>query len=1047
MKTQLRYLLLFPVMVFFITMNAQEITVTGKVSDQSGILPGANVYIEGSSVGTVTDNNGRYSISASPGDILVFSYLGYVTYKEKVGKKKTLNITLREDQAMLDEVVVVGYGTMQKSDLTGSISNVKVSDQVARESISVEQLLTGRASGVTVISNNGNPGEANSVRIRGSNSLSGNNEPLYVIDGVVVTTSGEDVISGTSDGNESQQALNGLAGINPSDIESMEILKDASATAIYGSRGSNGVVLITTKQGKQGKMNVEGFFIGGVSYVLKTLPVLSGTDYAQYRNETALMNGQNPNYFIQGDQVYGLSYVNGSPVINDQPYLQVNWQDETYQPGLSFNTGASVSGGGEKGNYYVSATFNDVDGIVDNSNIQSVNLRVNVSQKVSKDFNVDTRVSLYTSKNNFAQSGSRAGSSRSFVRSLVTFNPLVGDDVEDFQNDLELSNPYSWINDFQDVTTDMRLQASLKLTYNLPVKGLKIQVRGGTDVFNRERRRWYGLTTFAGRQYNGRLTIAALDRRGYVIDNLLIYNRTFKKKHKINATAGYVYDHRFREDMAYEVVDFVTTEFTIDGPEYGQVSTVPFTTYPQTEQMNSFLGRVNYSYKSKFNLTATFRADGSSKFSDENKYGYFPSFAAGWRLSEERFMSNARVISNLKLRAGWGLTGNQAIKPYQTFANYGVGYYANPDNTTGITFSPINIPNENLTWETTMQTNIGLDFGFFKDRLHGAVDVYYKETYDLLQKIALPPSTGYVDMQVNRGTVSNKGIDLSIIGIPVSSNNVFLSVGGNFSINRNEILELGIPNSPVYIEGEQKMESFYLGNNISTGQYFKCPANIFMVGQPIGMFFGWKTDGIYQADDTDILDGFQPGDVRIIDLDGDGEITVDDRTILGDPNPDFTYGLTVDFSFKRLTVTALFYGVYGNEIANGAALRYYYANGDGQNLFPATYHEAWRPDRPSDQYARIGFSEEKFAAITDRIIEDGSYFRLNNLTIGYDIPLEKRIRKFHIYASVQNLFTITNYSGYEPNITSFLYDGNIQGVDWNSYPNTRTYMLGINISF
>ena len=1047
MKELLRLLIVFLAFAAVSSAYGQERTVTGRVTDESGPLPGANIVIQGTTIGTVTDLEGKYSIEVNSDDLLEFSYVGYVTQKVKVGERRIIDVTLREDRAMLDEVVVVGYGELQKSDLTGAVSSVKIDDNIARESLSVDKLMMGRAAGVSVVSNSGNHGEANSVRIRGTNSLRGNNEPLYVIDGVVVTTAGEDDNPVTRDANESQQSLSGLAGINPADIESMEILKDASATAIYGSRGANGVVLITTKQGQKGKMKVDGFVIGGISFVNKKMPVLSGADYAQYRNEVAVMNGNDPSYYISGGEVYGITYNAGSPRIGETPYTQVDWQDEIYQAGMSYNAGASASGGGEKGSYYVSATFNNIGGIVDNSSIKSGNFRVNLIQDVSDKFKVDARVSLFTGKNNFAQSGSRAGGNRGFIRSLVTYNPLVGDDVEDYQNDLELSNPYSWINDFEDVSKDFRSQASLKLTYDLPVKGLKLQVRGAADVFNRERRRWYGLSTFAGDQYNGRLTMSTMNRIGYVIDNLLLYNRTFKKKHKINATLGYVYDHRIREDISYEVVDFITYEFTIDGPEYGQVPTVPLNTFPRTEQMNSFLGRVNYSFESRYSVTATFRADGSSKFSEGNKYGFFPSFAMGWRLSEEEFMANAHAISNLKLRAGWGLTGNQAINPYQTYGNYGVGYYAQPDNTTGIAFVPLNISNPNLKWETTMQVNLGLDYGFFKDRIYGAIDFYYKETYDLLQQIALPTSTGYASMLVNRGTVANKGVDISLTGIAISSNDIFLSLGGNFSINRSKITDLGIPDAPVYIDGEYQMASYYLGDNISTGQYFKCPANIFMVGQPIGLFFGWKTDGIYQEGDPDILDGFQPGDVKIVDLDGDGEITVADRTIIGDPNPDFTYGLNVDFSFKRLTFSMQFYGVYGNDIANGQALRYYYANGDGQNVFPAAYHDAWRPDNPSEQYARIGFSEEKFAAITDRIIEKGSYFRMNNMTVGYDIPLEKRIRKLHVYASVENLFTVTNYTGYEPNITSFLNDGNIIGVDWNYFPNARTFMLGLNVSF
>ena len=1046
MKKPLLALILFISCAMVTSVYGQGHLVSGKVVDETGALPGVNVVIKGTTTGTVTDLEGRYSIMASPTDTLVYTFIGYDSHYEVVGKRKNIDVELRAIKTQLDEVVVVGYGTMKKSDLTGSTSTVEVNENVAREFLTVDNMLQGRASGVNVVSNGGNPGEGVSVRIRGTNSLMGNNEPLYVVDGVVVTTAGQDVQNASADGNEYQQVQNGLAGINPSDIESIEILKDASATAIYGSRGANGVVLITTKGGKSGKMNIDAFAITGVSVIAKKLPVLNGVEYAQYRNESSLLKGGTPSFYIEDGEVYNLSYSGGSPVIGER-LVQVNWQDEIYKPGMSYNVGASASGGSKKGTFYASATFNSIGGIVETSRIQSGNFRLNLTQHVRKNFTVDGRISLYIGKNSFAQGGSKAGSNRSFVRSVLTFSPLFGEDVEDIQNDLEASNPLSWIKDFEDVTNEIRMQPSLKLTYNLPVKGLKLQIRGGADIWIKERRKWYGPTTFPGRKNNGRLTMSGLQKYGYVIDNLILYNRTFHKKHSINATVGYVFDGSYKEDKTYEVINFVTYEFTIDGPEYGQLATSPLKTYPRTEKMNSFLARINYSFKSRYSFTATIRADGSSKFKEGNRYGYFPSFAFAWRITEESFMDNANEVSTLKLRVGWGLTGNQAIQPYQTYANYNVGYYADPNNNTGIVFVPGNIANPDLTWETTSQVNVGVDFGFWNDRLYGSVDGYYKETYNLLQLVDIPNSAGYPSMLVNRGTISNKGVDLSLTGVVVSTNNTFLSIGGVFSVNRNKILELGIPLSPVYYEGKESMESFYLGDNISTGQYFKCPANIFMVGQPIGMFWGWKTDGIYQEGDPDILDGFQPGDVKIIDQNGDGKIDVLDRTFIGDPNPDFTYGVNLDFTFKGFSITVLGYGVYGNDIANGMGLEYYYANGQQQNIFPAAYHDAWRPDKPSETFSRILFSEEKFPAITDRIIEKGSYFRITNLNIGYDIPVGKHIEKVHIYVSASNLFTVTNYTGYEPNITSFLGNGNIQGVDWNAFPNAKTYMLGLNVNF
>ncbi len=1021
--------------------------ITGKVTDEMGPLPGVNIVIKGTLTGTVTDFDGNYSLTANPTDTLLFSYIGYVNQQIVVGNQTVINVVLKQKKQEIEEVVVVGYGTMKKSDLTGATQTVKVNEDAARQTPTIDQMLQGRASGVQVVSGSGNPGEAVSVSIRGTNSLMGNTEPLYVVDGVIITTAGEDVVNASRDGNDYQQPQNGLAGINPSDIASIEVLKDASATAIYGSRGANGVVLITTKSGKSGKLKADAFFITGVSVINRQLDVLDGVGYAMYRNEAKIMNGQAPAYYIKDGQVYPLDYNDGSPAPGDTPFKAVNWQDEIFKAGVSYNAGASFSGGGKKGNYYVSTSFNDINGIVENSKVQSANFRINVSQNVTDKLKVDAQASAYISKNNFAQAGSKAGSSGSFVKSTITFSPLIGDDVEDFQNDLGLSNPMAWIKDYEDVSNDFRTQLSMRLDYKLPVEGLRIQIRGASDIWQKERRRWYGITTNPGFQTNARLSISGLRKYNYNIDNLLLYNRTFKKKHSVNATVGYVFQGGYKEDKGYDVVDFVTYQFTVDGPEYGQVATRPLSTYPRNEKMNSFLARVNYSLSHKYSITATIRADGSSKFTAGNKYSYFPSFSAAWRINEESFMEGAENVSSLKLRAGWGMTGNQAINPYQTFSNFGVTYYSQNDNSTVVGFAPNNIANPNLKWETTQQINVGIDYGFYNNRLSGSIDGYYKETYDLLQNMALPNSTGYSQMLINRGDISNWGIDFSITGVIIAKKDLYLSVGGNMSFVRNKILELGIPDEKIWLNGQEIEASYYFGDNVSNGNTFKCPANIFMKGEPIGMIIGYKTDGIVQSDDQNIPQGLQPGDYNIIDLNGDGKIDLGDRAILGDPNPDFSYGVNVDLEYKRLTFNMLGYGVYGNDIVNGAGMEYYTASGDAKNINPAAYNEAWRPDRPTNTYPRILFNEEGWAAITDRIVEDGSYFRITNLTVGYNVPAEKVFDKLHIYASFQNLLTITGYSNYDPNVRSFMGNGNIVGVDWNPFPSTRTYILGLNISF
>ena len=1022
----------------------QAHNVTGKVTDATGQpMPGVNILIKGTTTGTITGMDGTYSIKADKNAMLVFRFIGYQTREELVGDRTVINVVLQEETKKLEDVVVVGYGTMRKSDVTGATASVQMKSDVVRQYTTIDNLLQGRAAGVQVISNDGNPGMGVSVRIRGTNSLRANNEPLYVVDGIIITTAGQDATP-TADFNDYSEQQNGLMGINPQDIASIEVLKDASATAIYGSRGANGVILITTKKGKEGKGKVNAYYNAGFSQISKKLDVLNGVDYAQYQNEISLLNYRNPNYYIDGNQVYGIGS-NGE--ISDMPYEQINWQDYAYKTGVSQTAGLSLSGGSSSGSYYVSAGFNDIRGVVENSHLQNGNMRINVIRQVAKNLKLDGRLSLFYSNGKYPQSGTKLGTNGSFVRSTVTFNPLVGADVEDFMTDLQTSNPMAWIYDYEEKSTEFKALMSLALTYNLPVKGLKVQVRAAGNNRLKDRRKFYGTSTYQGSTSNGKLTMGNQQQWSWNINNLLMYNRTFKKIHSINATLGYVYDGTYMEDKNYTVEDFSTTQFMTDGPEYGTLITQPLITYPRSEAMNSFLARANYAYRNKYIATVTFRADGSSKFAKGQRYGYFPSFSLAWRMSQEDFIKNLNVFSNLKLRAGWGMTGNQAIRPYQTITTYAVDLYANPDNSTGNAFVPANIANPDLTWETTTQLNVGVDMGFFKNRLTATVDLYNKETVDLLQQVALPTSTGYSRMYINRGSIRNKGIDLSINGVAIEKKDMTLSMGINFSSNRNEVKDLGIPDAPVFIEGDEQMRSYYLGDNVSTGNFLKCPVNIFMAGEPVGMFWGFKTDGIYQADDPVFIDGAQPGDVKIVDLNGDGTIDEHDRTFLGDPNPDFVYGINLFFSYKGFSVNMDWNGVYGNDILNGFGINYYYATGYQGNINPAAYHEAWRPDRPTNLYPRINYRETHAIAATDRLIEDGSYIRLNTLTLGYDIPTGKAFQKIHLYASGKNLLTFTKYSGYDPNITSFLWNPNIIGVDWNPYPNARTYIVGLNITF
>ncbi len=1036
--------------------------VSGIVTGADGVsVPGVNVLIKGSLTGTTTDIDGKYSLSVrGPEDVLLFSFIGFETQELVVGSQKVINVILKLSAESLDEVVVIGYGEVRKRDVTGSISKVKESENVSRQYASVDALLQGRSSGVQVISNSGSPGGAVSVRIRGTNSLRGNNEPLYVVDGVIISSAGEDVMDASTDANEIQAPQNGLTGLNPRDIESIEILKDASATAIYGSRGANGVVLVTTKQGQKGdgKAKINAYGSVEFSMISKKLDVLDGVGYAKYRNETAMLEGNRINYQIDGDKVYPISYKVDPetglevPTASDIPYEQKNWQDEIYEMGITHTEGVTVSGKGEKSNYYFSAGFADQKGIVESSRIQRGDIRLNMSNKLSDKVTLDTRMSMMFQDGSFAQSGSKSGGNRSFTKQVLSYTPLVGYESDDSSDlDLDVSNPYAWLTDYEDETKELRINASTALTYEL-AKGLKYKIQGGLDYRNKDRSRFWNTGVFKGQMENGVLAMSTLDRYSYTMDNLLMYSKKINDHHRINTTVGVTYDGSHAEASIYEVSDFPIKSLGIKAPELGQIISQPYDLITTEESILSFLGRVNYSLMDKYIFTVSFRADGSSKFADGNKYGYFPAAAFAWRMIEEDFVKDLNVFENLKLRMGWGKTGNQAINAYSTLKNYNTVYYVDADGNTVIGNAGSNISNPDLTWETTSQYNGGLDMSFWGGKLSLVTDVYYKRTEDLLQQIQIGTSNGFTSMPINRGEIENKGIEFSLDGVIINKKDISLNVGGHISFNRNKVLDLGLASSSVWNNGVESQEVFYLGNNVSTGTYFKAPANIFMEGKAVGMLWGYKTNGIYHDDaaaaagSTYMGNANVAGDVAFVDQNGDGNINELDRTFIGNPNPDFTFGFNFNFNYKRFTLSALFEGVYGNDIANGNSMEIAYAEGNSKNVLKDTYYNAWRPDAPSNTQPRVGYDLNE--VFTDRIVEDGSYLKMSNITLGYDVPVEwSGFDKINLYVTGRNLFTLTNYSGYDPQVTSFMYDGTIMGVDWTGTPNARTFLMGVNVTF
>jgi TonB-linked SusC/RagA family outer membrane protein len=1078
MKNKLK--ILIAILLFPLAIIAQSKTVTGVVNDDQGLpLPGVTVQVKGTNnLGAVTNFDGEFTISiqSNPKQILIFSYVGFQTIEFDVTDTTTVNLSMETDTAELDEVVVIGYGTVLKKDVTGSITSVKVDENIANQTTGIDQLLQGRAAGVQVSQNSSALGSGVSVRIRGTNSLRGNNEPLYVVDGIIIASAGEDVLPAGGLGNSGQESQNGLTGINPRDIESIEVLKDASATAIYGSRGANGVVLITTKKGEKGNIKINTFHTTTFRTIRKKYDMLDGVGYAQYQNESWPINNSNspgnpeiedriPFYINDDNNIYAWNYTttgNGNPnnptftsdsTIGETPLESYDWQDIVYYQSMSQQFGLSASGGGDNGNYYISAGIGDQRGIVKNSSLKTGDLRINLNQDLNKNLNLQARATAFFTETDFANSGDLIGSSnQSFVRSTIVFRPIVAATSDDFVEDLATSNPFSWINDFSDISNEKRFIGSIALKYKLPVKGLSYQFRTGGNIRIKERRRFFGLTTFPGRNADGALQLSSLNSKTYQVNNLLRYNRSFNRKHRINATLGITYDVRENQNSIYAVEDFVSLDLNTQQPYLGAVISRPLMFVDTKQQVFSFLGRLNYSFKNRYVLTASFRRDGVSKFSSENRYSFFPSFALAWNVSNESFLQNSDFVNSLKLRAGWGQIGNHGIRPFGTISNYNFGngvLYGTPDNGLTIPIILNNIANPNLKWETTEQLNFGIDFAFYNERISGTVDFYDKTTKDLLQNLPIPTSTGYSNILINKGNISNKGVEVGLNFDVISNDDIQLSIGGNIAFNRTKLESLGVPQSELFINGIAQQRSFFFGNQVSRGQIFNSQPNIFVEGEETSLFYGFETDGIYQTDDTDLVPGSVPGDVRIVDQNSDGEINTDDLTIIGNPNPDFIYGLNLNFTYKKFNISMLFNGVHGNDVANGNLLTIGNASGQFQNISADAYYNAWRPDAPSETHPRIGYDTVGDIAITDRIIEDGSFLRLNNLTVGYDLPVEnnKLFERFNVFVTAQNLFTWTDYSGYNPEISSFSYDGLRNGVDWNGSPDAKSLSLGLNINF
>ncbi len=986
--------------------------ITGKVTDVYGIpLPGVNVIIKNTSRGSITNLEGVYSLEIEDtSQILVFSYLGYKTVEERVGDQNVINVSMVEDIQALEEVMVIGYGTVKKSDLTGSVSSVSVDELENNQLSSLEQLMQGRAAGVLITKTSSKPGGSISVKIRGNNSINAGNEPLYVIDGFPISSNEYELSSNMTSGGP----INPLATLNPNDIESIEILKDASATAIYGARATNGVVLITTKRGKSGEGKIHLNYSAGIQQIRKKLDLLNAIQFAELVNEARENEGLTPEYTDLDSLGEG-----------------TDWQDELFRTAVSNDLNISFSGGRENLRYFLSTNYFNQEGIIHNTDLNRIAIRSGIDMDVKSWLLLTANLNVSN-----VQSNNIETSEWGVVNTALMFNPMlpVKDDEGNYtlMNDRTIftGNPVALAKEADSKSNTTRVITNLAFDFKI-LNGLHFKSTVGVDAgFNKEYF-YYPSYILAGYDSNGNGGIGNLYNYSLLNENTLNYVREINANHVVNVLLGVTAQTSRNEVNRVAVEGFSEDILKYNGLNAASdISSFPFS-YVSRWSMLSYLGRINYNLYNKYLVSLNARYDGSSKFGADNKYGFFPSFALAWKISEEEFMSNFERMNQLKVRVSYGVTGNQDIAGYQSLAVLGVTSY--PIETNKIVgYKPIQIANPDLKWETTKQFNAGVDISFFESRIQITSDYYYKYTNDLLLYVNLPISSGFTTALQNIGEVKNQGFEFGF-----SSRNL---VGGiswttdfNIALNRNEVVDLA---------GEESMSIPSRINQLDPGWL--------VVGKPIGLFYGLKTDGLFQSDEEiaeSAQPGAKPGDIKYIDYNNDGMINMDDRQLIGMTEPKFFGGITNTFSYKGFDLIVFLQGTFGNDIWNGNLLSHEYPNGL-YNQF-TTVLDRWTPENPDASVPRASaFMQDAFEM--DRFVEDGSYLRVKTITISYDLQniiKVNRVEALKLYFTAENLFTWTNYTGYDPEVSYFGKNYLVSGYDWGSYPSTKNYYFGIKFSF
>lgn len=992
----------------------QPITVSGTITSESGeTLPGASIVLKGTTRGAVTNLEGEYTIEVEDAaSVLMFSYVGYSTQEVEVGNQTSIDIVLVEDLMRLDEVVVIGYGTMTKRDLTGSVASVTSDELVAVPVLSLEQAMQGRAAGVYVQNTGSNPGGRTQVRIRGVNSIQGNNDPLYIIDGLV----GGDI-----------------QAVDPMDIESIDILKDASSTAIYGARGANGVVMVTTKTGKAGTNNIGFSMYYGWQKLPKQLDLMNAKEHAEFIN--------------------ALNTAEGDPITfpdpNNLPY-DTDWQDELFRTAPMQSYNLSASGGSDKLNYYVSGNYISQDGIMEYTGYNRYNMRVNLDSKVSDRLEVGTRIGFSRVKRTLQYGEDWGGGSNnhhpliSATEISPTLSPYDADgnlvaELKNTSGDFK-TNPMHHLANVTGESYRTLLNSVLYADIKI-LKDLSFKTNFGVNYNNTAGNRYKPSFVYEPNDgYRSRADVEHDIYTSWLSENYLTYKKT-SGIHNLELLGGFTAQESNSEGMDSRAWDFAVDDFLYHNLAAGDASTTSMGSSMSRTARASLIGRIHYVLNGKYLLTATGRYDGSSKFGENNKWAFFPSAAFAWRLSDESFIENLNLFSNLKLRASYGVSGSDALGPYYSFSAMSPveAYIVNNGIVNG--FRPTRLANPDLRWEKTTQLDVGLDMGFFRGRLYVVMDYFNKTTDDLFLDKPVPQTAGVSSIRENIGSLNNSGLEFGIDAVPVRGNFTW-NIGFNITYHQSEVTKLA---------GED--EELIVGN--MGGSYKIGNMQIIKVGEALGSFYGYEIDGIWKSGDPGLATALQfgdpvsAGDWKISDLDGDGDVNDSDRKIIGNGQPKFYGGFNNTFTFKGFDAAVFFHYALGVNTLN-AMQRNYLRTGSTKSKHRDLIGNMWTPTNEDSEYARIDYNQP--GIITDQMVEDGSFMRLREVTIGYTLPVSVssriKVDRLRIYATGSNLALFTNYSGYDPEVN--IYGGDnvfYLNTDIGSYPKARTIVLGLNMTF